>query len=129
MVEHTVCGKNHKLSLAINARSKLNKQGAVIRLSLCIKSSTVTAYFTAFFALMNNNKSSFRVGLGADRSQKAAALVGAITGIYINMYRPKAKGTMISRACSHRENLFATMQANKCLVFFRKAFLFHSNYL
>jgi hypothetical protein len=94
-------------------------------LRFSVKSGAVSANFTAFFAFMNYDKAALRVGLGSDWAQKPSAIVCSVTRININVKRPKAKGTVISRACTHRQHLLAAVTADKGFILFGKSFLFH----
>ena len=84
------------VKLTTNPRGQLNKQRAVIGLLFSIKGGTVTAYFTALFAFMDNNKVLFRIGLCTDRAHKATAGICSIAGVYVDVERPQAEGAMIS---------------------------------
>ena len=77
-------------------RGQLDKQGTVVVLCTGIEGGAVAAYLSAFLTPVNNDKAVLGVGLGADGAHDTAALVGAVTGIYINVERTKTEGTVIA---------------------------------
>ena len=74
---------------------------------------------------MGNDVALLGVGLGKDRFKLAAALVGAVAWVYVNVQRPQAEGTVVSGAFLHWENLFFAVYADKSAVVFGKSFIFH----
>ena len=84
------------VKLTTNPCGEFDKQGAIIGLLFSIKGGAITAYLAAFFAPMDNNEILFRIGLCTDRAHKTAAGVSSIAGVYVDVERPQAEGTMIS---------------------------------
>ena len=64
---------------------ELDEQGHIVGLIFGVQSGAVAADLAAFCAFMNDNKAFFCVGLGAYRLELAAALVCAVTGIYVHV--------------------------------------------
>ena len=85
-------------------------------------SRAVAAYLAAFCAAVDDNVPLFGVGLGANGLKQAAALVGTVTGVDVDVYGPQAKGTVVAGGISQRLYLSAAMRADKSAVVFRKAF-------
>ena len=104
---------------------KTYKQRTVIVLCFCIERGAVSADLSAFLAAVYDYKSVLCVGLGAYGAHQSAALVCSVAWVYINVERAKAKGTVVSRAASHRKNLAAAVGAHEGIIVFRKSFLFH----
>ena len=77
-------------------RGELDYQVDIVGLYLCLVGGTATAYLAAFLAFMDDNVALFGIRLGTDRLERTAAIAKAVTGIYIDMHRPKAKRAMIS---------------------------------
>ena len=68
---------------------------------------------TAFGAFMRDDISLFEVGLDEDGLHKTEAFAGAVAGIFINMYRPQAEGTMIAGGRTERFDLASAMTADE----------------
>ena len=85
----------------------------------------VAVYLAAFRAFMNDDVALFGVGLGGDRLHKPLTLACAVAGVYIEMLRPQAKRTVISRGIAERLNLFAAVLADEGVVIFGKKLCFH----
>ena len=62
---------------------------------------------------VDDNEAALCVGLASYRAHKTAALVGTVSGVYINVERPKAEGAVIAGAASHRKHLFTAISAYK----------------
>ena len=91
----------------------------------CLVSGAVSMDLAAFLALVQDHVAFFGVRLNADRLHLTLAGVGAVSGIDIHVERPEAEGTMVSGGISQRLNLPSAMGADKAVVVFGKAFLFH----
>ena len=109
-------------------RSKLYQKLAVVGLYFCLVCRFVAHGSTAPFASVNNNKSAFGVGKCLHGAQNSAAIVGSVTGIYINVKRAKAKRTVISRCISEREHLASAIFADEARIILFKAFIFHKSF-
>ena len=107
-------------------RGKRNYLFYTVRLYLGIVRGAVSVYFTALCAFIHYDIPFFRVGHSGYRLHRAATLVCSVPRIYVNVYRPKAKGTVVARAFTERFYLFAAVQTDKSAVIFRKSFYFHS---
>ncbi len=79
---------------------------------------TVADKLAAFFAFVNDDVAFFRIGDRRHRAKQPAAGVGTVAGIDIHVKRRKAKGAMIARAFSERQNLFAAILTDKSTVIF-----------
>jgi hypothetical protein len=107
------------------ACGQTNDEVGVIGLDFGFVGGFVARDFTATVAPMHKNITTLRVGNGTDGAKNTATGVGAITRENVYMQRAKTKGTMIARGVTERENLFATILANKTTIIFLKSFLFH----
>ena len=81
-------------------------------------SGFVSVNFTATRAFMDNDKSLFGVGQGLNRAQDTAAIVCSVTGIYVNVKRPKAKGAVVARRVFEWTDLRPAMYADESVVVF-----------
>jgi len=86
----------------------------------------VSVYFAAFGAFIYDNISLSRIGNGGHGLHWSLALVCPVARIYINVYRPETKRTVIARAFAERQDLLAAVLTNKSAVIFGKSFYFHS---
>ena len=66
-----------------------------IRLDLGIVRRSVSVDLAAFLAAIDYYIALSRIGNGRYRLHRTAALVGSVARIYIDVYRPKTKRTMI----------------------------------
>ena len=78
----------------------------------------------AFGAFVRDDIAFFEVGLNEDRLHKPQALAGAITGVFVNMYRPQAERAMVARGRAERLYLSSAMSADESRVVFCKSFIF-----
>jgi hypothetical protein len=78
------------------ACSKTYDEIHIVGLYLCLVRRTVSDYRAAFIASVDYNVASLRIGLGAYRAQNAAAGIGTVAGVYVNVKRAKTEGAMIS---------------------------------
>ena len=85
----------------------------------------VSVYLAASRAFVDDYVALFRVGNYLDRLHRRLALAGAVTGIYIEVERPKAEGAMVSGGIAKRLYFLAAMGADKAVIIFRKSFAFH----
>lgn len=109
-------------------RGKRNYLFYTVRLNVRIMRGAVSVYFSALCTFIHYDIPFFRVGHGGYRLHRAAALVRPIARIYVNVNRPKTKGTVVARAFAERLYLPAAVQTDKSAVIFRKSFYFHSFY-
>ena len=111
-----------------NPCRQTNEEGAVVGLNFGVVSGAVTAYFTALGATVDDDiaVAVLDIRLGADGLELAAAGIGAITGVDIDVKRPQAKGTVITGGIAERQDLFSAMRTNKAVVVFCKPFLVHA---
>ena len=79
----------------------------------------------AFPALVQDHVALFGIGLNADGLHLSAAGVGAVSRIDVHVEGPETEGAVVSGRVSKRLYLPSAMGANKAVVVFCKAFLFH----
>ena len=111
------------------ASRKLDNEVDVVGLHVCLVCRLVPHDLSASVALVDNDISALRIRQGGYGAQGAAAVVCSVTGIYIHVQRAKAKRAVIARGVPEREHLSFAVHANKSVIVFRKAFLFHITYL
>ena len=56
-----------------------------------------TFFGSAFGAFVGDDISLFEVGDDEDGLHQTEAFAGAVAGVFIDMYRPQAEGTMVAR--------------------------------
>lgn len=114
------CHATDFYTLFFNPRSccQRDQKPLAIGLHLCLVRGTIAVKLATFLTTVKNHKSVTRIGLCTDRLHRAAARVGAITGINIDVHAPKAKRTMIARGKAKRFNLATTVQAREATVVF-----------
>ena len=83
------------------------------------------AYLAASLTAMHDDIALARVDLDAYGLKCAPAQRGSVPRIDVKMKRPKAEGAMVARAVAKRLDLASAMRADKALIVFGKAFLFH----
>ena len=81
---------------------------------------------TAFGATVSDDEPFFGVGCGSHRLHESTAVCGAVAGIHVKMYRPKAKRAVIPRRVTKGLHLTSAVPANKGVIVFRKSFRFHA---
>ncbi len=108
---------------------ELDYQTEIVRLDPCLVRRLATAYRSAFYAFVGDYISALRVGLGKDRLHIPSALAGAVAGVFIEMPRPKAEWTMVSRGVAKRLHRPTAMRADKSAVIFRKSLALHIKHL
>ena len=69
--------------------------------------------FSAFRTFMNDNEALFRIHLGKNRLHWGAAGVFAVARIVVNVERPQAKRTMISRGIAKGLYFFSAMRTDE----------------
>ena len=116
------------IQLSAYSCRELNEQIVVVGLNLCLVCRAVANGSTAFVAAVNYDISALCVGERLNGAQNTAAVVGSVTGIYINVQGAKTKGAVVSRGVSEREHLLAAILADKALVVFLKSLFFHSGF-
>ena len=116
------------VGLSSDSCGELNEQIVVVGLNLCLVCRAVADGSAAFVAAVNYDISALCVGERLNGAQDTAAVVGSVTGIYINVQGAKTKGAVISRGVSEREHLLAAILADKALVVFLKSLFFHSGF-
>ena len=84
------------LLLSVLACCQLDKQVDVVGLDACLVRGAAALFSTAFGAFVRNDISLFEVGDDKDRLHQTKALASAVAGVFINMYRPQAEGTMVA---------------------------------
>ena len=72
-----------------------------------------TLFGTAFGAFMRDDISLFEIGDDEDGLHKTEALASAVAGVFVNMYRPQAEGTMIARGRTERFYLASAVTADE----------------
>ena len=87
-------------------------------MNLRLVCGTVANGRTASFAAMNYDIAALRIRRSTGGAKNAAALVGAVAGVYINVERAKAKRAVISRGVTEGENLLAAVFAYKSAIVF-----------
>ena len=85
----------------------------------------VSYYCSASVTSVNDYVALLGIGLGLDRTEDSATVVGPVSGVDINVQGAKAEGTVISRRISERQYLLAAVLAYKSAVVFCKSFVFH----
>jgi hypothetical protein len=110
----------------LNSCGQLNEQFDAIGLNLCFVCRTVAVDFSALGATVNNDVALSCIGLGANGLHLPTASVGSVSGVDVNVQRPKTKRAVVARGKAQGLDLFAAMRANKAAIIFAKAFLFHS---
>ena len=80
---------------------------------------------TALFAAVDDNKAALGVGERLYRAKNAAAIVGSVAGIYVNVKRTKANRAVIARGVAEGQNLLAAILAYKSGIVFLESFFFH----
>jgi hypothetical protein len=88
----------------------------IVGLDRRLVSGAVAVYLSATGALMDDHVSFFGIGLNANGLHQSHALAGAVSGIYINVYRPKAKGAVVSGAVSQGLHVLTAMGAGKAAI-------------
>ena len=83
------------------------------------------AYLAAGLTAMHDDVALARVDLDAYGLKRAAARGGSVPRVNIKVKRPKAEGAMVARAVAKRLDLASAKRADKALIVFGKAFLFH----
>ncbi len=79
---------------------------------------TATVYFTAFGAFVDDDVAFFSVRLNSDGLHKPPALARSVSGIYVDMDRPKAERTMIPRGITERLHGLPAVSADESAVVF-----------
>ena len=110
-----------------STRGQFYNKLKVVGLNRRLVRRLVSFYLAAFCAAVNDNKALFGGGLNADRLHFALALRGSVTGVHVEVKRPKAKGAVIARAVAKGLDLLPAVFANKGGVVFSKSFLFHND--
>jgi hypothetical protein len=85
---------------------------------------TATLFCAAFGAFVGDDISLLRVGLDEDRLHKSETLASAVSGIFVNMYRPKTERAMVARGRAERFYLTPAMSADESRIVFCKSFIF-----
>lgn len=111
--------------LHIRIYRQLDYQVEVVGLDFCGSRRLVARYRAAFAALMRDDVSPFRVGLGEDRIHYPAAGVLPVSGIYIDVETAKALGTVIAGGITERKHLEPAIKAGKTAVIFCEDLFFH----
>jgi len=88
-------------------------------------SGAVAVDLSAFGAFMNDDVALFGIGLGGYRLHKPTAFARAVARIYVEVLRPKAKRTVISRGVAERLYLASAVLADEGIVIFGKKLGFH----
>ena len=78
----------------------------------------VSVNFVAFCASVKNYVSLLGVSYYLDGLHRRATLASAVTRIYVNVKRPKAKRAVIARGVAKRQYLTSAMCAYKSVVVF-----------
>ena len=97
---------------------QLDDKVGIIGLYFCLVRRLVSDDGSALLALMDNDVTPLWVGLRFDRAKYAAAWVGSVAGVYINMQRAQAKGAMIARGVAEGKNLTAAALTCKAVIVF-----------
>jgi hypothetical protein len=79
----------------VKACGKLNEQVVIVGLT-SFEGRFVSDGLSTFITTVNDNISFFRIGKSLYRAENSATVVGSVAGIYVNVKRAKAEGTMIS---------------------------------
>ena len=116
-----LCGKN----VLLQACGKLDKQIVIVGL-VTFKCGLVANGLTAFFTAVNDDKSLFGVGQSLYGTKNSLTGVRSVAGIYINVKRAEAEGTVISRCVAEGLNLSATVLTNKACIVLFKSLVFHN---
>ena len=107
------------------SRCQLYYHTYVIGLYLCLVCSLISHHGTALVTFMYDNVALLGIGLCLDRSENSATVVGSVAGVYIDVQRAEAEGTVISRGVAERQHFFSAILAYKSAVVFCESFVFH----
>ena len=99
-------------------RGERDQKLEAVGLLLCLVGGFVSVNFAATRAFMNDYIAFFGIRHDLDRFHRCAAFAGAVTGIYVNVKRPKAIRAMVSRGISKRLDLATAVRADKSVVVF-----------
>lgn len=113
------------LMLFVIRDCQLDDERHIVGLVFGSQRRLVSAYLAALAATVDYNEALFGVGLGAYGLKLAAARVGAVPRVYVDVKRPQAKRAMVSRRISERLDRASAMHAHKRVVVFCKSFLLH----
>ena len=78
----------------------------------------VAVYFVTLRASVKNDIPLFWIGNYLDGLHRRATLTSAVTGIYVNVKRPKAKRAVIARGVAEGQYLTSTVRTDKSVVVF-----------
>lgn len=98
----------------------------IVGLIFGVQRHLVPSYLSALCASVNDNKSFFGIGLGADGLKLSTAGVCSVPGVYIHVERPKAMRTVVARGIAEGLHLLSAMHAYKGVIILCKSFLFHT---
>ena len=104
---------------------ELDEQVGIIGLDLSVVCRLVADGGTALLTTVDDNKAALGVGERLYRAKNAAAIVGSVAGIYVNVKRTKAKRAVIARGVAEGQNLLAAILAYKSGIVFLESFFFH----
>ncbi len=125
----SLCGESDRSPVPFSALSvhcrECDKLFQAVGLDIGVVGGAVSVYLTAFCTAVYYNIALAWIGDGGNRLHKSAALVCTVSGIYIDMYRPKTVRAMVARAFSERLHLPAAVLADKSAVIFAESFYFH----
>ena len=104
---------------------QLDEQGQIVRLYGGGVCGAIALLSTTLATLVHDDVSLARICLHTDGIHNSAALVCAVAGIFVYMQGAETAGTVIARAVAKRLHGMSAVCANKAVIIFRKAFLFH----
>ena len=114
-------------SVGLASCGELDDEHEVVGLNLSLVGGATAADLSALGTLGDDDIALFGIRLGGDGLQISSAGVGSVTGIDVHVSRPEAEGAMVAGGVAQGLDLATAMDADKTVVQFGKAFLFHGN--
>lgn len=109
----------------IFCRGELDDEIHIVGLNLRLVCRLVSDGLAAFFTAVNDDIALLRVGKRAYGTENAAALVGSVAGVYIDVQGGETEGAVISRGVAERLDALAAGGTDEARIVFRKSFRFH----
>ena len=114
--------------MSVHSRSQFDYQRCIVGLNFRFVCCLVSDYCTTFIALVDYHISLFWIRFSLDRTENTTAVVGSVTGIYINVQGAEAERAVVAGGIAKAFYLFSAAGADKSAVIFGESFDFRSDH-